>query len=114
MRKMRLLHLAAICIPAFAQPPACPTTVEGLIALGTGSCFVPGLGTLSNFRASFSGTNGGDLYYNTLGGESSVIYGPRQDAPAHAAATPRIPGKIQPVEHPRVARIPTRQLPSGA
>jgi hypothetical protein len=59
VRALRFVLLAATCIPAFALPPTCPATLPSLLALGTGSCTVAGLGTLSNFRFSVSSTNGG-------------------------------------------------------
>ncbi len=59
MRKMPFACLVAICIPALALPQACPSDLPSLLALGSGSCTVSGLGTLSNFRFSVSSTNGG-------------------------------------------------------
>jgi hypothetical protein len=66
MRKMQLLCLAAISIPAFAITPTCPSTLASLLAIGTGSCTVSGLGTLSNFRFSVSSTNGGSPWSTTV------------------------------------------------
>jgi len=67
MRKMRVLCLAAIRIPAFALPPACSqNTVSGLLAIGAGSCTVAGLGTLSNFRFSVSSANGASPWTASL------------------------------------------------
>jgi hypothetical protein len=66
MRKILLVSLAATCIPAFALPQTCPSTLPSLLALGTGSCTVAGLGTLSNFRFSVSSTNGGSPWTAAL------------------------------------------------
>jgi hypothetical protein len=67
MRKMQVLCLATICIPAFALPPACPqTTLTSLVAIGAGSCTVAGLGTLSNFRFSVSSANGASPWTASL------------------------------------------------
>jgi hypothetical protein len=66
VRKLRFVLLAATCIPAFALPQACPTTLPSLLALGAGSCTVAGLGTLSNFRFSVSSTNGGSPWTAAL------------------------------------------------
>ena len=64
------LCLAALCAPVFAQPP-CPSSLAGMIALGTGSCTVSGLGTVSNFRFSTSTTNGG-ASWNTASSSSGL------------------------------------------
>jgi uncharacterized protein (TIGR03437 family) len=64
------LCLAALCAPVFAQP-TCPSSLAGMIALGTGSCTVSGLGTVSNFRFSTSTTNGG-ASWNTASSSSGL------------------------------------------
>ena len=53
------LCLALICATALAEAQPCPSTFSGWVNVGTGSCAVPGLGTISNVRFSTSGANGG-------------------------------------------------------
>jgi uncharacterized protein (TIGR03437 family) len=51
------LCLASICCTALAEAQPCPATFAGWVNIGTGSCAIPGLGTISNVR--FSGLASG-------------------------------------------------------
>ena len=59
MRYGRLLILSVLasCAVGLAQAQPCPATFAGWVGIGTGSCVVPGLGTISNVRFSISGAS---------------------------------------------------------
>lgn len=55
--RLLVLCLASICVAALAEAQPCPATFAGWVNIGTGSCVIPGLGTISNVRFSISGAS---------------------------------------------------------
>ena len=59
--RLLALCVVSICAASLAEAQPCPATFAGWANIGTGSCAVPGLGTVSNVRFSGSATGGGPI-----------------------------------------------------